>query len=118
MAQYKLPMSSKQNIQHGERISVLPYFLQIGFHVPPTSYIPHYCLGMCVSMHTYKIITEVDSVTFGCFIVGATRMMFGFMRNMKRNILIVEVFVLFFLVEPETNSGSQTIFVIKDRRAE
>ena len=45
-------------------------------------------------------------------------MMFGLLRKIKREMMVVEVFVLFFPVTPELNSGSYTISVIVDRHAE
>ena len=61
---------------------------------------------------------EVDTVPFGCCIVGVARMMFGFLRKTKRKMMVVEEFVLFFPVAPELNGGSYTIAVIGDRRLE
>ena len=49
---------------------------------------------------------EVDTVPFVCFIAGVNRMMFGFLGKMKREIMVVEAFVLFFPVAHELNCGS------------
>ena len=49
---------------------------------------------------------EVDTVPFEFYIVGLTRMMFGLLRNMKREIMVAEAFVLFFPVALEINGGS------------
>ena len=45
-------------------------------------------------------------------------MMFGLMREMKRKMMVVEEFVLFFPVKPELNSEIWTIVVLVNRHAE
>ena len=49
---------------------------------------------------------EVDTVSFVCCIALVTRMVFGFLRKMKRKIIVSEGFVLVFPVAPEINGGS------------
>ena len=61
---------------------------------------------------------EFDTVTFGHFIAGVTRMIFGLLSKMKRKMIVVEAFVLFFSVTPELNGGSLTIDVLGDRQTE
>ena len=48
----------------------------------------------------------IDTVPFGCCIVGVTRMMFGFLRKIKWKMMVAEAFVLFFPVILELNGGS------------
>ena len=45
-------------------------------------------------------------------------MMFGLQRKMKRKMMVVEAFVLFFPATPELNGGSYIAAVIGDRHAE
>ena len=61
---------------------------------------------------------EFYTVTFGHFIAGVTRMIFGLLSKMKRKMIVVEAFVLFFSVTPELNGGSLTIDVLGDRHTE
>ena len=49
---------------------------------------------------------EVDTVPFGRYITGFTRMMYGFLRKMKRKMMVKEAFVLFFPVTLELNGES------------
>ena len=49
---------------------------------------------------------EVDNVPFEFCIAGFTRILFGSMRKMKREMMVVEAFVLFFPVTIELNGGS------------
>ena len=57
------------------------------------------------AIHT-KNSLEDDTVPFGCCILGVTRMMFGFLKKMKRKMMFVEAFVLFPPVTLELNGGS------------
>ena len=45
-------------------------------------------------------------------------MMFGLLRKMKRKMMVVEAFVLFFSVTTELNGGIYTIAVLGDIHAE
>ena len=46
-------------------------------------------------MHPENLL-EVGTVPFECYIGGVTRIMLGLLRNMKRKMMVVEAFVLFF----------------------
>ena len=45
-------------------------------------------------------------------------MMFGLLRKMKRKMMVVEAFLVFYPVTPELNGGSKTISVLGYRHAE
>ena len=49
---------------------------------------------------------KVNRVTFECIVARVTRMMFSFLRKMKRKMMVAEAFVLFFPVTLEINGGS------------
>ena len=49
---------------------------------------------------------EVDTVKFECGIAGVIIMMFGFLRNMKREMMVFEAFFVFFTVTLELNGRS------------
>ena len=47
----------------GESVRVCPYFLQTDLHVSPPSYSLRWCCVVCVSIHTYGIITLLHKCT-------------------------------------------------------
>ena len=74
-----------------------------GRSIIPKSFV-HYLPPPSYELHPEEPL-EVDTVPFGLCIEGVARMMLGFLRKKKREMMVAESFVLFFTVKPELNGG-------------